>query len=259
MWHLLRSWKRRRILAGADLSHRVWRPVWDRLPVLAGLDAVEARRVRELAVLFMHEKSLEPVAGFTLVDGMVRELALLACLPVLNLGLDWFDEWMSVVLYPGAFVSDFEMRDDAGVVHRVREARAGESWERGPMVIGWADVRAGHRLDGYNVIIHEVAHKLDALDGAVNGRPPLHREMSADRWRRVFSAAFDDLQLRTEAGEETAIDPYAGESPGEFFAVVSEAFFEVPHHLERAYPEVYRQLRAFYRQDPKLRLPDSRW
>jgi Mlc titration factor MtfA (ptsG expression regulator) len=108
-------------------------------------------------------------------------------------------------------------------------------------------------------VIHEFAHKLDMLNGDANGFPPLHKGMSRADWSRAFSAAFDDLVRRVEAGEETEIDPYAAESPAEFFAVISEAFFEIPDLLRTVYPEVYRQLSLFYRQDPASRELPREW
>jgi Mlc titration factor MtfA (ptsG expression regulator) len=125
---------------------------------------------------------------------------------------------------------------------------------------------AALRVAGYNVVIHEFAHKLDMRNGEPNGFPPLHAGMSAQAWKAAFSAAYDDFCKRVDATQrlserraqivldELPIDPYAAESAGEFFAVGSEAFFETPELLEPAYPAVYEQLRLFYRQDPLARL-----
>ena len=115
-------------------------------------------------------------------------------------------------------------------------------------MLSWEDVAASGRLEGYNVVIHEMAHKLDMLNGDANGFPPLHADMDSATWYRVFSEAFEDLDARVEAGEETEIDEYAAEEPGEFFAVTSEYFFEAPDVLGECYPKVYAELRAFYRQ-----------
>jgi len=106
-----------------------------------------------------------------------------------------------------------------------------------------------------NVVVHEFAHKLDMLNGGANGYPPLHRGMDRRSWSEAFGAAYRDLCARVDAGEDTVIDPYASESPGEFFAVLSEAFFELPDVVEAEYPRVYAQLAQFYRQDPLARLP----
>ena len=156
--------------------------------------------------------------------------------------------------------------DEAGVLHHVEEPMSGESWERGPVILSWADAEEAGRGDGYNVVVHEFAHKLDMLNGEPNGFPPLHADMSAKAWKAAFSEAYEDFRGSVDAAEampehrvqqaldELPIDPYAAESPGEFFAVASEAFFETPELLAPAYPAVYEQLRLFYRQDPKARL-----
>ena len=143
--------------------------------------------------------------------------------------------------------------DEAGVVHSGRDLRTGEAWERGPLVISLGDVHAQSDWEGYNVVIHECAHKLDMRNGASDGFPPLHRGMSARDWTAAFMQAWEDLRGRIGRDEETPIDDYAAESPAECFAVFSEYFFESPHILRVVYPAVYEQLAQFYRQDPAVR------
>ncbi len=252
-----REWRRRRLLARSDTSASAWAGVWGRLPLLAPLSEDEATRLRELATLFLHEKSLEGAAGLILTPLMRRAIALQASLPLLNLGPDWFDGWVSVIVYPDEFVVDHEEVDEAGVVHRIHEARTGEAWERGPLVLAWSDVEAGVEPDGYNVILHEMAHKLDGLNGGADGLPPLHRGMSLAAWSEAFTAAWDAHNGELDAGREPFLDPYAAESPAEFFAVATEAFFELPQGLRESYPAVYGQLTQFYRQDPANRGPLS--
>lgn len=225
--------------------------------MLQGLGTEPAARLRDLARLFLRDKRLEPVQGLELTAPMRLQLALQACLPILELGLDWYRGWYALVVYPAEFLTEHEQMDEIGLVWTQAEVRSGESWDQGPVIVSWADVEAGQARDGYNVVIHELAHKLDLRDGAVNGRPPLHPGMSGEVWTRVFGSAYEDLCRRDEAGEETPIDPYACESPAEFFAVASEAFFEIPDLLAGEYPEVYQQLSAFYRQDPGARLGPS--
>lgn len=255
MFWPFRNSMRSRVLRRADTSEAHWHSAWHQLPVLHGLADDESLKLRQLATLFLHEKSIEPAAGLTLTRQMEQLIALQACLPVLHLGFDWLDGWVSVIVYPDAFVCDVSEEDEDGVVHSAREVRSGESWERGPLILAWPDVEAGKVRDGYNVIIHEIAHKLDTLDGATNGKPPLHRGMSVAQWAEVFSTAYDDLCEQVDAGIDGLIDPYAATSPAEFFAVLSEAFFELPHPLDADYPEIYRLLAAFYRQNPLRRLP----
>ncbi|CRI64769.1 conserved hypothetical protein, MtfA-like [Thiocapsa sp. KS1] len=228
--------------------------VLDALPLLDELTDEETRRLADLALLFLRDKRLDPAQGLALTDAMRLAIALQACLPVLELGLDWYSGWYAVIVYPEEFVPEREVVGDDGVVWTEREAKSGEAWEQGPIILSWADVEAGMERDGYNVVIHELAHKLDMRDGAANGCPPLHAGMSPKVWAETFSAAYENLCLRVDAGEETPIDPYATESPAEFFAVLSETFFELPDLLYAEYPKVYEQLRDFYRQDPLIRL-----
>ena len=251
-WNL-KNWRRRRTLQRAMLPDEAWRAAVAGLPVLRGLSEEELERLRELATLFLGRKQVVAAGGFTLDDDTRIRIAAQACLPILNLGLDCYAGWVSVIVYPAGFVPEHEFMDEAGVVHVVRDVTMGESWGHGPVVLSGADAVRSGAHDGVNVVIHEFAHKLDMLNGAMNGFPPLHRGMSAEQWTQAFGTAYADFCVRVERGTETALDPYGVESPAEFFAVMSEAFFETPHVLLHEYPEVYRQLAAFYRQDPAAR------
>ena len=133
----------------------------------------------------------------------------------------------------------------------------GESWERGPVILSWADAQEGGRGTGYNVVIHEFAHKLDMLNGEANGFPPLHAEMNREQWSSAFSEAYEAFCRRVDRDCELEIDEYAAESPAEFFAVMSEAFFESPQTVRKSFPAVYAQLAQFYRQDPAARMAAS--
>ena len=237
------------------VTEREWRQAAGALPVLGGLSAEEHARLGALAQRFLREKSIEPVGGLALEQSMRLSIALQACLPILNLGLDYYRNWYSVVIYPAGFVARHEYMAEDGTIHVDSEPMVGEAWEQGPVVLSWEDIATGCELDGFNVIVHEFAHKLDMLQGSINGLPPLHRNMSAQAWSGAFAAAYKDFCARVDAGEELPLDDYAAESPAEFFAVLSEAFFEIPSQLHYCYPQVYRQLSLFYRQDPMPRLP----
>ena len=218
------------------------------MPFLGLLEDGERRRLRELALCFLGEKALYGGRGLTLSDDACLAIALQACLPVLNLGLEYYAGWVEVIVYPGEFVVPRSVEDEDGVVHEYDDVISGEAWEGGPVVLSWP--QEGDSEAGINVVIHEFVHKLDMLNGIANGLPPLHADMSVAAWTRDFSAAFDDFVERLDAGEEPPLDPYAAEHPAEFFAVASEAFFVDPARLLEAYPAVYRQLARFYRRDP---------
>ena len=236
------------------VSDAAWREVRCSLPIVAILAGPDAGKLRALADSFLRTKSLEGAGGFELDDESRAVVAAQACVPILALGIEAYAGWRSVIVYPGGFVSRGTSVDEAGVEHEWEEERSGEAWSHGPVILSWEDVAASGRLEGYNVIIHEMAHKIDMLNGDANGFPPLHREMDGAAWHRVFSDAYADLEARVDAGEETEIDPYATQAPDEFFAVASEYFFELPRVLDECYPGVYAALRAFYRQDPLERI-----
>lgn len=251
----LRDWRHKRILQRHAIPPQDWAGIVAQLPVLRGLDAEAIEQLRQLATLFLYEKNLEPVQGLQVDDRMRWTIAALAALPILHLGIHWYDGWRSLVLYPDEFVTRHEWMDEDGLVHSRREILSGEAWERGPMVLSWADVQESAALDGYNTVLHECAHKLDLRNGSANGQPPLHAGMDGRAWQQTWLTAYEDFSHRVDGGRHTALDPYAAESAGEFFAVTSEYFFEMPQLLATEYPAVYRQLTLFYRQQPGLRLP----
>ncbi|MBU0622490.1 MAG: zinc-dependent peptidase [Gammaproteobacteria bacterium] len=235
------------------LDEQAWLTVM-RLPLFDGLEDAERARLRELADQLLADKAFSGAGGIEVEDGMATVIAAFAALPVLNLGYEWYQDWREIVVYPGEYVFDGELMDEHGIVHHVRHERSGEVLEGGPMVLSWEDVEHSGKGEGYNVVIHEFAHKLDMRSGDTNGRPPLHSGIDPAEWAREFQIAYDDLCRRVDSGEETVIDPYATESPAEFFAVLSEYFFEVPDVLKREYPAVYGLMSRFYRQDPLARL-----
>ena len=193
------------------VSDETWQAVHLSLPIVAVLDESDTRKLRALADSFLHAKSLEGAGGFELDEDARVVVAAQACVPILGLGIEAYSGWHSVVVYPGGFVSRGRWTDETGVEHEWEEPRSGESWFRGPVVLSWEDVEASGRLEGYNVVIHEMAHKLDMLNGDANGFPPLHPGMDGAVWYQVFSDAYEDLVARVDAGEETDIDPYATE------------------------------------------------
>jgi Mlc titration factor MtfA (ptsG expression regulator) len=251
-----RWWQQRRLAgARAQIDSARWPEICAGLPLLAGLDAQSTARLTDLATLFLRQKRFETAGGAALDEPTRMELALQASLPVLALGLDWYRGWHTIILYPDEFVPAREVTDETGLVWIDDEPKSGEAWEQGPVILSLTDALAGRMRDGYNVVIHELAHKLDLLDGAANGRPPLHAGMDGAAWAEALGQAYAALCRQADAAPELAIiDPYGATSPAEFFAVVSELFFELPHRLRGAHPAVYAQLKAFYRQDPALRL-----
>ena len=254
MWGMIKQWRRGRILASTQFDERAFSLALRRFPFTRLLSLEEQGRLRELAILFLHEKRFSAAHGLTLTDPMRLHVAVQACTPILNLGIEYYRGWSEIIIYPAGFVPRHQYTDELGIVHQGDEPYAGEAWLQGPVILSWADIAEAEYPDGVNVVIHEFAHKLDMLNGGANGYPPLHKEMNRQMWVQVMSVAYEEFCGRVDSSEDTAIDPYASESPAEFFAVMSEAFFELPDVVQDEYPAVYEQLARFYRQDPLLRL-----
>jgi MtfA peptidase len=268
----LARWRDQRVIANAPLTEAEWQASCGALPFLAGLNERELARLRELVVLFLDAKEMSGADGLALTNAIRLSVAIQACLPILELGLQSYEGWVGIVVYPGEFVAPRELQDEIGLVHEYDETMTGEAWEGGPVILSWED--ASHAGDaaseGYNVVIHEFAHKLDMLSGEPDGTPPLHAEMDRGRWQAALSAAYEDFCRKVDDYEdacdraeenggagypgELPIDPYASEHPSEFFAVMSEAFFVAPWLVRQEYPAVYEQFVLFYRQDPATRL-----
>jgi Mlc titration factor MtfA (ptsG expression regulator) len=175
-----------------------------------------------------------------------------ACVPVLELGLDYYSRFKGIVLYPGDFRVHEQRMDEAGVVHEEIRELCGQSLAQGPMVLSWGTIIAERAAQGQDLVIHECAHKLDTLNGEADGFPPLHAGMSPRTWTRALRVAYDKLCDDVDAGRPTRLDSYAAEDPAEFFAVASETFFTRPDVVFEDFPDVYAQLAAFYKQDPRL-------
>jgi Mlc titration factor MtfA (ptsG expression regulator) len=248
MIRAFRAWRRQRAADRIQVSEAQWAATEARLPCLGHLDADDRARLRVMTREFLAEKEWASAGDLRLSPDMQLSIALQACLPVLNLGLDHYRGWVGIVVYPGDFVIPRSIMDEDGVVHEYDDTVLGEAWEGGPVLVSWFDDVAD--ADGANVVIHEFAHKLDMENGAVDGIPRLPDDMTRTAWIDTFASALEDFQSRVDAGEDTLLDPYAAEDPAEFFAVMSEAFFQTPGLLRHDYPAVYEQLQRFYRQTP---------
>lgn len=231
----------------------LWRSTIATLPFLACLNGDERTDLRGLVERFLAEKEFATAGGLELTDAMCVSIAAQGCLPILRLGLEAYRGWVGIVVYPDEFVIPRQVEDEFGVVHEYDEPASGEAWSGGPLIVSWRDAQMAG--DGYNVVIHEFAHKLDMLNGEADGVPALHSGLSRDEWETTLFAAYDDFCERVDGGEETWIDPYAAEHPSEFFAVMSEVFFEAPAVLATEYPSLYGLFCRYYRQDPLQRLP----
>ena len=223
-------------------------------PWFAALDDAALARLHALSARFLAQKTITPIGELTLDERQRLQLAALCCLPLLEFGANGLQGWSQLIVYPDAFRVHRSHVDAAGVLHEWDDDLAGESWDAGPLILSWADVQAdlAEPDAGFCVAVHEMAHKIDTLDGAMDGTPPLPRAWQR-QWAHDFQRSYDALCAQVDAQQETAIDPYAAEAPEEFFAVVSEYHFSAPELLRQSMPEVADHLRRFYGPSPMQR------
>lgn len=239
------------------LDETLWQQTCRECAWLDGLQPDQRERLRTLTALFLQQKTITPVAGLALDDGQRMLLATLCCLPLIEFGAEGLHGWSELVVYPDAFrvrrrhTEAVDAGEEWGVVHEWDDELIGESWDSGPLILSWADVQAdiADPHAGFCVAVHEMAHKLDALDGAIDGTPPLPRDWQR-QWARDFQQCYDRFCTQVDQAQALAIDPYAAEAPEEFFAVVSEYHFSAPEVLAREMPEIAAHLRRLYGPSP---------
>jgi hypothetical protein len=257
----------------ARISPELWRQVLQAHPFLAALDDQEGAQLLARSAWLLASKSINGAQGLDVTDAMRLSIAAQASLPILNLTPSLYEGWNEIIVYPAGFRIPRSRQDADGVVHEYIEDAAGEAWDGGPVILSWEDAQLSD--GGFNVVIHEFAHKLDLQAGNADGMPSLaaHPDIAPRAWRRVledslerFIAALDaveaaippDVDPESEEADawygQLPMDPYAATDEAEFFAVSSEHFFVDPWPMRDALPEWYAMLRAYYRQDPAERL-----
>ena len=253
---LWRARQRRRLRA--QPMPDAWRSDIERaMPIYACIPLPLRARLDGLVQQFVAEKEFVGCRGLEVTLPMKLAVAAQACLLVLGRSARLYEDLYSILIYPAAFLVPEEHRDEAGVVHQHERALAGQAWDTHRIILSWDDVIAGAAApdDGFNVVYHEFAHYLDAEAGIVNGAPFLGEARNYERWSRVMQHEFAKLREADARGEPTVLDPYGAENPGEFFAVATEAFFELPRELQTEHAELYGELRNYFRLDPASWLP----
>jgi MtfA peptidase len=231
-----------------------WREVLRRrMPAFARLPVDLQLQLKKHIQVLVAEKPFIGCAGLVITDEVRVLVAAQAALLLLHRQAGYFANLRQILVYPGAFVVERSQPDELGLTHETRRALSGESWEQGQILLSWDDVLAGAAdpADGHNVVIHEFAHQLDQERGRANGAPWLGRREAYANWARVLSSEFAALQAQLARGEAPpVIDAYAATNAAEFFAVVSEHFFEQPAALAAAHPALYAEFTRCYRTDP---------
>ncbi|MFD2256526.1 zinc-dependent peptidase [Luteolibacter algae] len=254
IWQKLKSF-----FASQPTPHLVFEDEWlavleAKLPLYSKLPEALQSRLRERMVDFIDSTRIEACGNLELTLEMILVVAAQACLLVLNREGNPYPELRTVLIYPSTFSSIQKSRDESGIITEDEIHRLGESWEDGTVILAWDSVRQGalNIFDGHNVTFHEFAHQLDHEDGATDGAPGLPNTAAYRSWARVFSKNYTDFLDQLERGKRTLIDEYGATNPAEFFAVVTETFFEKPRQLQKKRPELYEKLREFYGLDPAI-------
>lgn len=226
------------------------------VPYFALLSPDEQRQLEGHVQVFLAEKRFEGCGGLDITDDIRVTIACQACILLLNRETDYYPALRTILVYPRSYVAHTARRQPDGTVIEGPQTRLGESWSHGAVVVSWDDVVRGAAdpSDGHNVVLHEFSHQLDSETGTVEGAPALGHRSRYVAWARVLGTEYRRLIDDLDRQRSTLIDAYGAASPAEFFAVVTECFFERPVALQRRHAELYEQMRCFYRQDPAARV-----
>lgn len=254
LWPVLRQ---RRLTAAINNTAfpAPWRKILKRqLPLYRSLPADLQLKLKKLIQLFIAEKQFIGCEGLEITDEIRLNIAAQACLLMLNRPTALYPNLRSILVYPAAYLVPVSNTDAAGVVSHDNQLRLGESWQQGKVVLSWPDSQQGAAdpFDGHNVVLHEFAHQLDQENGSANGAPFLASTEAYRVWSQVLSDEFATLQQRLRQGIPSLFNAYAATNPAEFFAVITEVFFEQPQEFSAQHPALYRQLAQYYRLDPLL-------
>jgi hypothetical protein len=249
----LRRRRRRRLLA------EPFPPEWEgylrkNVAHYQHLSEAEQARLRDDLRIFRAEKNWEGCGGLTMTDEIKVTISAQACLLVLGMEHNYFDRVQSILVYPHGYRAEAREAAGGAVVEGFSD-RLGEAHYRGPVILSWAEVleEGRHPRRGHNLVFHEFAHQLDMLDGVIDGTPPLGRRAEYKRWQEVMTAEYQQLVEASEHGRATLLDQYGTTNEGEFYAVATECFFDLPVEMARRHPKLYQLLRDYYRQDPAAR------
>lgn len=245
----LKNRRRRKLLATPIPAD--WQQILEAIGHYHFLDAASQGKLRDAARIFLAEKTFEGCGGLEVTDAMRLTIAALASILILELDGFYFDNVFTILVYPTGFVVPEQKPMGADVALVDESDHLGEAHYRGPILLSWDEVEyaARHPGEGTNLVFHEFAHQLDMLNGAADGVPPLPRDQWP-RWQKIMGREYKHLCQAAERGRDTLIDPYGATNPAEFFAVVTETFFDQPRELRAGHPELYEVLRDYYRQDP---------
>ncbi|MFO8063011.1 MAG: zinc-dependent peptidase [Spirochaetia bacterium] len=267
-----------------EIPEELWQGAVEKHPICRGLSPEQLERLRTRTAEVRSRIAFDAVRGVADAEELRLSVALQAALPVLELGVEWYRAVRTILLVPHEYESERSDVDEAGVVHEGIDTISGELGPQAPVVLSVADVEASGWGEGYNVVIHEMAHVLDATNGELDGTPALRSAAAVDAWRESLTLAFTDHVRRVQRAERAhaaermergpaagaggaagrrhreppVVDSYGAEDREEFFACAVELFFERPRRLRRTYPQLYDQFLGFFGFDPAGSFPSQR-
>jgi Mlc titration factor MtfA (ptsG expression regulator) len=246
-----KKWKRNRVSQKA--FPELWLEIIEaNVPLYKKFPAADQKELQRHVLVFMSEKRFEGCGGLKITDEIRITIAAQACILLLHRKTDYYPGLPSILVYPHAYVAPVTEHLPDGVVAEGFAVHAGESWHQGSVVLSWEDVKEGAAdiHDGYNVVLHEFAHQLDDAGANIENASVFQDSSRFTAWARVFQKNFEKLRQDVSQDRETFLDDYGATDPMEFFAVATEYFFELPRELRQHHPDLYRELKFFYQQDP---------
>ncbi len=205
-------------------------------------------RLHGLINVFLAEKTFEGCAELEITDEIRATIAAQACMLLLNQPHRFYPKLQTILVYPSAYVNN----QLSGNGPQGGTVVLGESWQNGPVVLSWDNVLGGttNINDAQNVVIHEFAHQLDQEDGSGDGAPILETRNQYATWGAILGSEYKNLQQKIFKRRKTVLRRYGGTNPAEFFAVATETFFEKPKKMNKYHPELYTELKKYYKLDP---------
>jgi Mlc titration factor MtfA (ptsG expression regulator)/Flp pilus assembly protein TadD len=245
--------RRRRQLLSKPLDES-WQGIIARnVAVYRWLPPAQQQKLVAAARIIAAERRFVGCRGLEVTEEMKVTIAAQAALLLLGEEGYYFDRITSILLYPfqmvlpahGVRPSSEEDDFDERVI-------LGQAFQQGEIILSWPDVLRGGRVadDGENVVLHELAHHLDGLDGQMGGSPPGLAPDRQDHFQQVFEEALARLRGDLASGRPTVLLPAAAESVTELFAYGTECFFERPAALREWHSEFFGCLCEFYKLDP---------
>lgn len=247
----LTKWKRKKILS-RPFPQEWLKIIETNVAYYNRLSEEDKKELQQHILIFVAEKNFEGCGGLEITEEIKITIAAQACILLLHRQTDYYPGLYSILVYPSTFLAKGYQELAPGFYMEVDQAHLGESWKRGALILAWDSVRAGAAdiHDGHNVVFHEFAHQLDTEDGRADGAPRLERRSMYIAWARILGREYRQLIDDIQKHHETTLDQYGATNPAEFFAVATECFFEKSRELKRSHPELYDELKLYYKQDP---------